>query len=44
MVRYHEKNSTHDMHTHPKSAFTGVIYFKVNKNETSSALKVLIQI
>ena len=37
-----KKNSTHDMHTHPKSAFTGVIYFKVNKNETSSALKVLI--
>ena len=37
-----KKNSTHDMHTHPKSAFTGVIYFKVNKNEISSALKVLI--
>lgn len=37
-----KKNSTHSMHTHPKSAFTGVIYIKVNKNETSSALKVLI--
>ena len=37
-----KKNSHHNMHSHPKSAFTGVIYLKVNKNEASSALKVLI--
>ena len=37
-----KKNSTHNMHSHPKSAFTGVFYLRVNKDETSSALKVLI--
>ena len=34
-----KKNSTHNMHSHPKSAFTGVFYLRVNKDETSSALK-----
>ena len=37
-----KKNSHHNMHSHPKSAFTGVFYLKVNKNETSSALKIII--
>lgn len=37
-----KKNSHHNMHSHPKSAFTGVFYLKVNKNETSSALKIVI--
>ena len=37
-----KKNSHHNMHSHPKSAFTGVFYLKVNKNETSGALKIVI--
>ena len=37
-----KKNSHHNMHAHPKSAFTGVFYLKVNKNETSGALKIII--
>ena len=28
-----KKNSTHNMHSHPKSAFTGVFYLRVNKDE-----------